>query len=43
MNEHKLYIAIDAEALLGSYAPELYAELARIDPTNPILAKARGE
>ena len=33
----------DADALLGSYAPELYAELARIDPTNPVLAKARGE
>ena len=33
----------EANAHLIAAAPELYAELARIDPTNPVLAKARGE
>ena len=33
----------NANAHLFATAPELYAELARIDPTNPVLAKARGE
>ena len=33
----------NANAYLIATAPELYAELARIDPTNPVLAKARGE
>lgn len=32
-----------ANAYLIAAAPELYDELARIDPTNPVLAKARGE
>ena len=32
-----------ANAFLMVTAPELYAELARIDPANPVLAKARGE
>jgi hypothetical protein len=34
---------VEANAHLFATAPELYAELARIDPTNPVLAKARGE
>ena len=32
-----------ANAHLIAAAPELYAELARINPNNPVLAKARGE
>jgi hypothetical protein len=32
-----------ADLALLSAAPELYAELERLDPTNPVLAKARGE
>jgi hypothetical protein len=30
-------------ARLIAAAPELYAELERLDPQNPVLAKARGE
>lgn len=33
----------EADAALIVAAPELYAELERIDPNNPVLAKARGE
>ena len=33
----------EANAHLFAASFELYAELARIDPTNPVLAKARGE
>jgi hypothetical protein len=32
-----------ANAHLIAAAPDLYAELERLDPTNPALAKARGE
>jgi len=31
----------EANACLIAAAPKLYAELARLDPTNPVLAKAR--
>lgn len=41
---------IDADEMTGrancqliAAAPDLYAELERLDPTNPALAKARGE
>lgn len=34
---------VEANAHLFAAAAELYRELARVDPTNPVLAKARGE
>ena len=36
-------VMVRANAALIAAAPDLYEELHRLDPTNPVLAKARGE
>lgn len=40
---HAEVAELEADARLIAAAPSLYAELERLDPTNPVLATARGE